>query len=413
MTKRLCTEDESLLSLFEKDKREEIQCPVIQTLLNAESSNIELTTTYNFDHLDEFSCFALQDYAKNPENVEEVTEIVVALPHDANPPFIPFVSWTKITKDVKKIVTWIVTIETRKNYERLLYVIDTIDKIPGIISIYGLKCIMGNTYIENVLKHRKKRMRKDVSFRDPTSILNVRKDVLLQDPTPSSSPSLSEKTLTLKNARSVLFRLLAFHCLFSFELPQERPEIITKYEWNCLQSYLAANQNRVIIINRYNDGTLSVSMPEVFDVLVHSYVNYGSGLHIRKPRKTIFRWWSETSIEGIKPVRNTHFAKYGMQFVERRFLFPDLVSNHPYFTELLFSSGDDSNFKKLKSVLSDFYANLVNFYAKPDNTVACFTSFFGLGISRIKIVELRTITEAMYMSTSVTSSQLDGYQEKQ
>lgn len=169
----------------------------------------------------------------------------------------------------------------------------------------------------------------------------------------------------------VATRLFAFQVLFSKWLPPVRPSFVSEETWQSWKS-----DSNFVVLNRFCQGQVVLTFPQDYDIIVHSRVNYGDKLVKCSPKpKTRYRWWSDTSVGLLGPIKNTTTGK----FVERIAFLPIEITSNPYLASLAETDkGRLQLMKELANLFGDVLAKVL-----PEDTIES-RKMNGFGVSRSK-----------------------------
>jgi hypothetical protein len=290
----------------------------------------------------------------------------------------------------------------------MMNVLNFIDQIPEVISIYGLKYRENHTpIIDSISAYGSLTNFSDGVIAHIEEIPQTGVGYSKKREKPSYTPKAPKPRGPPKgdNTRSNICRLLGFRVLFSLTPSEDIQAVFPRKEWDNALAFVARNKGNTIKVFIFKFTEVSVTIPFIFDRVVHSYVVYGPNNFHEKEHKTIFRWWSTTSIKGVSPVTNYYHPTDNLTMIERRFYIPEKLATHPSFiahTQSAVSSGDSTN---LIHILRYFFSLFLDFYATHENI----NDVIGMGVTRIKVRELRPIEEAQELAVTKTIDFLENY----
>jgi len=307
------------------------------------------------------------------------------------------------------VIVWEATIICGFDFYVMLNVLSFIDCIPEVISIYGLKYREALTPIidtlsaygsltqfsDSVISHINEEESPEVEY----SKKREKPTYIPKAPKPRGPPKGD-------NTRSNICRLLGFRVLFSLTPSEEIPAFFPRKEWDKALEFVTHNHRNSIKVNVLKFTEVSVTIPFIFDRVVHSYVVYGPNNFHEKHHKTIFRWWSTTSIGSVSPVTNYYHPNENLTMIERRFYIPEKLATNPVFiahTHSAIISGDCAN---IIHILRYFFSLFLDFYATPENI----NDIIGMGVTRVKVREIRPIEEARELAVAKTIEFLTQFQ---
>ena len=196
---------------------------------------------------------------------------------------------------------------------------------------------------------------------------------------PAKNSSKRKKPQPLLPSSKAASRLYATFLMFSAQLPIVCPQFISSQVWATLrQAFL---EGTLVQIVRFAAGTVTVRVPESYDIIIHSRANYGpSFVDYTSSLKTRFRWWSDCAVAQLRPIKN---SRYSPSQIERSLSLPVQITAHPYMQSLFAFS---SQHHLLLRELSDFFASLLQSYLHPDDKDALDHAGFGRTRRKLRLL---------------------------
>lgn len=96
----------------------------------------------------------------------------------------------------------------------------------------------------------------------------------------------------------IRYRYQALQMICNMTLPSSRPSFVDQTTWADL-NLLAQEKTLVQVLRNYTQ--IDLVFPDIYDVIIHSEINYGSGAsHATFNQKSRFRWWTSTKSRNTK-----------------------------------------------------------------------------------------------------------------